>query len=41
MHVVVLLEDTYINIGYRNGLPLETAAAALQSVWTKAGEENK
>ena len=35
-----LLEDMYINIGYRNGLPPETAAAALQSVWKKAaGEE--
>ena len=36
-----LLEDMYINIGYRNGLPPETAAAALQSVWAKVGEEGK
>ena len=36
-----LLEDMYINIGYRNGLPPETAAAALQSVWAKDGEEEK
>ena len=36
-----LLEDVYINIGYRNGLPPETAAAALQSVWAKTGEVGK
>ena len=30
-----LLEDMYINIGYRNGLPPETAASALQCVGEK------
>ena len=36
-----LLDDMYINIGCMNGLPPEIAAAALQSVWAKAGEEGK
>ena len=36
-----LLDDMYINIGCMNGLPPETAAAARQSVWAKAGEEGK
>ena len=36
-----LLEDMYINIGYRNGLPPETAAAVLQNVCTKVGEEGE
>ena len=36
-----LLEDIYINIGYRNDYPPEKAAAALQSVWAKVGEEGK
>ena len=36
-----LLEDMYINIGYRNGLPPETAASVLQNVCTKVGEEGE
>ena len=34
-----LREHVYMNIGYKNGLPHQTTAAALQSMWTKADDE--
>ena len=36
-----LLEDVYMNIGYRSGIPPQNAADVLQSVWAKTGEEGK
>ena len=35
-----LREHVHINIGYKNGLPHQTTAATLQSMWTQGGEED-
>ena len=36
-----LREHVYMNIGYKNGLPHQTTVAALLSMWTQGGEEEK
>ena len=41
MRVVSLRERVYMNIGCKNGLPHQKTAAALQSMWTQGGEEEK
>ena len=34
-----LREHVHMNIGYKNGLPHQTTAAALQSMWTKTDDK--